>query len=59
MGEGLQWFFNTIANLPGEGLQWGVCNGGKVCNTTPAQLTKDKLNSLTSNRYSHENKCQN
>ena len=23
MGEGLQWFFSTIADLPGEGLQWG------------------------------------
>ena len=27
MGEGLQWFFNTIADLPG--------GGGKVCNITP------------------------
>ena len=23
MGEGLQWFFSAIADLPGEGLQWG------------------------------------
>ena len=23
MGEGLQWFFSTIVDLPGEGLQWG------------------------------------
>ena len=22
MGEGLQWFFGTIAGRPGEGLQW-------------------------------------
>ena len=29
MGEGLQWFFDTIADLP------GICNGGKVCNITP------------------------
>ena len=29
-GEGLQCFFSTITDLPGE-----VCNGGKVCNITP------------------------
>ena len=23
MGESLQWFLSTIADLPGEGLQWG------------------------------------
>ena len=32
MGEGLQWFFSTIADLRGGG---GVCNG-VVCNITPA-----------------------
>ena len=26
MGEGLQWFYSTIADLPGGG---EVCNGGK------------------------------
>ena len=31
MGEGLQWFFSTIADLPGGG---EVCNGGNVCNIT-------------------------
>ena len=30
MGEGLQWFFSTIADLPG---------GGKVCNITPVRLS--------------------
>ena len=31
MGEGLQWFFSTIVDLPGGGLQWG---GGLQYNTT-------------------------
>ena len=41
MGEGLQWFFSTIADLPGGG---EVCNGGKVCNITPALLWSQKSN---------------
>ena len=33
LGEGLQWFCSTTADLPG----W-VCNGGNVCNITPALM---------------------
>ena len=32
MGEGLQWFFSTIADLPGGRSAMG--GGGKVCNIT-------------------------
>ena len=34
MGEGLQWFFSTIADLPGG----RSAIGGKVCNITPVSL---------------------
>ena len=40
MGEGLQWFFSTIADL----LERKVCNGGgKVCNITPASINESCL----------------
>ena len=32
IGEGLQWFFSTIADLPGG----SSAMGGEVCNITPS-----------------------